>query len=85
LYLTFHSPLMKTWKCTLCQDISDIRLHVNVLLKKDITAYFVSGSSEKRIIEYLLMVLYCQNGDSEHYRECLDRELVRYYMDITII
>ncbi|XP_026817742.1 E3 ubiquitin-protein ligase TRIM33-like isoform X1 [Rhopalosiphum maidis] len=79
---TPNNPLMKTWKCTLCQDISDIRLHVNVLLKKDVTAYFVSGSSEQRIIQYILMALYCQNGDSEHYRECLDRELYPRYYEI---
>jgi hypothetical protein len=85
LYLIFHSPLIKRWRCTLCQDTLNIRLHANILLKKDIKAYFVSGYSEKRIIEYILMVLYCQNGDSEHYRECLNSEIVRYYMDITII
>uniref|UniRef100_A0A2S2NQA9 Histone acetyltransferase GCN5 n=2 Tax=Schizaphis graminum TaxID=13262 RepID=A0A2S2NQA9_SCHGA len=28
------------------------------------------------------MVLYCQNGDSEHYRECLDRELYPRYYEI---
>jgi len=35
------------------------------------------GLSERKIIDRILMELYCQNEDSEHYRDCLDRERVR--------
>jgi len=35
-------------------------------------------SSGRKIIERILLELYCQNEDSEHYRECLNREIVRY-------
>jgi len=35
-------------------------------------------SSGQKIIECILLELYCQNEDSEHYRNCLNREVVRY-------
>ncbi|XP_060848570.1 E3 ubiquitin-protein ligase TRIM33-like [Rhopalosiphum padi] len=76
------SPLIKRWRCTLCQDTLNIRLHANVLLNKDIKAYFVSGYSEQRIIEYILMVLYCLNEDSYHYRECLNIDMYPRYYEI---
>jgi len=34
--------------------------------------------SGRKIIERILLELYCQNEDSEHYRDCLNREIVRY-------
>ncbi|XP_025190958.1 E3 ubiquitin-protein ligase TRIM33-like isoform X2 [Melanaphis sacchari] len=73
------NPLLNTWTCTLCQDISS---HVEVLLQKDVTAYFVSGHSEQKLIERILMMLYCQNEDSEHYRECLNRATYPHYYEI---
>jgi len=35
-------------------------------------------SSGRKIIECILLELYCQNEDSKHYRDCLNREIVKY-------
>jgi len=36
------------------------------------------NSFGRKIIERILLELYCQNEDSEHYRDCLNKEIVRY-------
>jgi len=62
--------------CTLCHDIS---IYIDNLREKDLNDRIIPiGPSERKIIERILMELYCQNEDSEHYRDCLDRESVRY-------
>lgn len=77
MYILFYRTSILRWKCTLCHEVS--------ILNNDIANHngFIS-SSEKKLIERILMELYCQNEDSEHYRECLNREMVRY-TDIKMI
>jgi len=76
-YLTyfFYSLSVVRWKCTLCQDVKPYSRDIN---QKDFTGHIPFGHSERKLIERILMQLYCQNDDSEHYRDCLNREMVRY-------
>lgn len=59
-------PSILRWKCTLCQEISAL---YHITTRNDSI-----NSSEKKLLERILMELYCQNEDSEHYRDCLNRE-----------
>lgn len=70
------NPLFSNWKCTLCLDIIP---YSDALYKKDITFNISIGHSERKIIERILMELYCQNNDSEHYRDCLNRKIYPWY------
>lgn len=49
---------------------------MNELHKMDVSGSVAIGPHEKKLIEHILMDLYCQNEDSNHYRDCLDRESV---------
>lgn len=53
------------------------------------TEDIVIGIAEMKVIERMLMQLYCQNDDSEHFREILPIEIVRwtfiFYVSILII
>lgn len=60
--------------CTLCQDISK---YAKVLNQKDLKDSILVTKNEFKIMERILMELYCQNNDSEHYRECPSEEIVR--------
>ncbi|KAL5237764.1 hypothetical protein ACI65C_005174 [Semiaphis heraclei] len=69
----------KHWKCTICHDISK---HIDNLREKDPKDRIIPiGHSERKIIERILMELYCQNEDSEHYRDCLDIEIYPQYYE----
>ncbi|XP_060859283.1 transcription intermediary factor 1-alpha-like isoform X2 [Metopolophium dirhodum] len=70
-------PSLKFWKCTLCQDIIN---HANNLRKKNMIGGHIDYSGRK-IIERILLELYCQNEDSEHYRDCLNREIYPVYYE----
>ncbi|CAI6353098.1 unnamed protein product [Macrosiphum euphorbiae] len=69
-------PSLQFWKCTLCQDILK---YTSNLCKKNMTCHI--DSSGRKIIERILLELYCQNEDSEHYRECLNREIYPAYYE----
>lgn len=70
--IIFYSPSLISWKCTLCQDF----LKYFNLRERNMTCHI--NSFGRKVIERILLELYCQNEDSEHYRDCLNREIVRY-------
>lgn len=70
--IIFYSASLMLWKCTLCQNLLQ---HFNSC-ERNMSCRI--NSFGRKIIERILMELYCQNEDSEHYRDCLNREIVRY-------
>ncbi|XP_008185139.2 E3 ubiquitin-protein ligase TRIM33 [Acyrthosiphon pisum] len=74
--LKSNDPSLKFWKCTLCHDILK---HASNLREKNMTGHI--DSSGRKIIERILLELYCQNEDSEHYRECVDGKVYPEYYD----
>lgn len=74
LYCYILSPLQSTWKCTLCQDITRYAINLNQM---DMNGEITVNQNERVIMERILMEIYCQNSDSEHYRELPDEEIVR--------
>lgn len=58
----------------MCEDIS---IYCTIINQNSSTMDISLNQIEGKLIERLLMELYCQNNDSEHFRNCPDQELVR--------
>ncbi|KAL4104933.1 hypothetical protein QTP88_020209 [Uroleucon formosanum] len=70
-----NDPSLISWKCTLCQDF----LKYFNLRERNMTCHI--NSFGRKVIERILLELYCQNEDSEHYRDCLNREIYPTYYE----
>jgi len=68
------------WKCTLCTGDYDSSLENN-----SIVAISYIREYEQNILERILMELYCQNNESEHFRELLDKNDVRLTVDVQLV
>ncbi|VVC40093.1 B-box-type zinc finger,Zinc finger, RING/FYVE/PHD-type,Bromodomain,Zinc finger, PHD-type [Cinara cedri] len=78
-YTNYVSSTIK-WKCTMCEDITK---YCTVLNEKLFPLDISYNKIERKIIERILMELYCQNNDSEHFRDCPDKEIdPLYYTNI---
>lgn len=59
-----------SWKCTMCKDITPI---IMSLKQPSNLADFSFGHLEQTIINRILLELYCQNSNSQHFRNCPDQ------------
>lgn len=75
IYVVCVSRSQTKWKCTLCKDITKYAKVINQ--RDDMNGIFHVGESDTIIMERILMELFCQNDDSEHYRELPDADIVR--------
>lgn len=58
----------------MCEDIT---IYCTIINQTSSTMDIYLGQIERKFIERILMELYCQNNDSEHFRNCPDQILVR--------
>jgi len=66
------------WKCTLCVDITKSSLNLSQLIMSDLfTVNVINNTPGRKLIEHILLALYCQNNESEHFRELPCKNLVR--------
>lgn len=65
----------------MCKDISEIAKVVN---ERSFLNNIVIGSLELVIIHRLLLELFCQNDDSQHFRDCPNKNDVRLHIIDTI-
>lgn len=73
MYISFSLTIQNP--CTMCTDLST---YVGRLSKREPTfIHCPMGKSERKILERLLMELYCQNVNSDHFRIVPRFDLVR--------
>jgi len=66
-----NSLLVKRWTCTLCEQVVMCsKVSGENIMTGDI------GKVERKIIDRILMELYCNNEDSEYFKECLSKNSV---------
>lgn len=65
----------------MCKDISIV---ADVLSQRTCLNNVILGRLEQIIINRILLELYCQNYDSEHFRDCPDKKDVRLHIMDTI-
>lgn len=70
----FCRPLEIMWKCTLCKDMTRHVVEHNPL---DLLGLASIGNDKLIIMQRLLMEMYCQKPESEHFRELPNADLVR--------
>lgn len=69
----FQSPYSSYWQCTMCENIRTFSKTVEQLKS---TTYSTSiGEPGRKIIERILMELFCQNDDSVHFRDCPNKRV----------
>lgn len=61
-------------KCTLCRDITK---YSKVLNQRYNTNDIPLDSLGRKILEWILLELFCQNDESDHFRDCPQEDLVR--------
>lgn len=65
----------------MCKDVNIV---AEVLKKRSCLTNVVFGDLEQIVINRILLELYCQNYDSEHFRNCPKKENVRLHIMDTI-
>lgn len=71
--------LATKWNCTKCEDITKYLL---VLKQNHIDGETAIDATQRKVLERILLELYCQNIYSEFFRDCPNKIIVRqtYYL-----
>lgn len=62
------------WKCTLCKDITKYSKALN---QRYNTNDIPLESLGRKIVERILLEIFCQNNESDHFRNCPPENEVR--------
>lgn len=76
----FFSELSKEWMCTICQDITKYSDQILYLQERNIMGNVPIHEFELKIIERILIELYCQNICDYNIRTCLNKGVVSYIL-----